>query len=532
MAKKDLLRDRRYRPFIERYHADPLAFAVEVCGMVPSEDQTDLLQSMVDPAVKVSVVSGTGTGKTACFAVIALWSLLCHPYAYYDGKVEVGSNTYIGAPRIQQVADGVWKELGDRRMAIAQGPHAWINAYYTISKTRVRVNGYADQWFIGQVAMQAGQAVGIAGKHRYWQLIIVDEAAGVPDEHFDVIDGTQTQAGNRTLMASQGVRSAGRFYDSHHELSREAGGTWLPLRFSSERSPFVTDQWLKDRAFECGGRDTVEYKVRVRGLFASDTSNILLTREEVQTILAGRKIIGEDEPYGVVLLVDVAAGEYRDDSVLVMAKIIGSEDQGQDARRVEFFAFPVVSNTRDEVDLSGDIVEILRGASDILAYTDAGGIGHSVIKLVERSGFSVTRINWGEPCFRKEFRDRYYNQRACAQVRFRDAVRQGRVSVTAALPPVHRNKITKQGSNLPYHFVEHGGLKYKMASKEDMARDGIKSPDMIDVMSFAFLEKVVYIPREPAARLSPSPAAPVIGASLTTDPAADVMAHLAELVGA
>jgi hypothetical protein len=27
----------------------------------------------------------------------------------YEGKVEIGSNTYIGAPQVQQVSDGVWK---------------------------------------------------------------------------------------------------------------------------------------------------------------------------------------------------------------------------------------------------------------------------------------------------------------------------------------------------------------------------------------------------------------------------------------
>jgi len=40
--------------------------------------------------------------------------------------------------------------------------------------------------------MQQDKPIGVAGKHRYWQLIIIDEAAGVSDDHFDVIEGTQT----------------------------------------------------------------------------------------------------------------------------------------------------------------------------------------------------------------------------------------------------------------------------------------------------------------------------------------------------
>ncbi|MDR3353377.1 MAG: hypothetical protein LBO00_10345, partial [Zoogloeaceae bacterium] len=101
----NLLEEPRYQAFVERYHADSLRFAVEVTGFMPSADQMELFQSITAPNAKVSVVSGTGTGKTASFARIALWHLLCFPVAVYEGKVEVGSNTYIGAPFIQQVAD-------------------------------------------------------------------------------------------------------------------------------------------------------------------------------------------------------------------------------------------------------------------------------------------------------------------------------------------------------------------------------------------------------------------------------------------
>ncbi|MDR2787126.1 MAG: DEAD/DEAH box helicase family protein [Candidatus Accumulibacter sp.] len=95
---RNLLEDPRYADFVERYHADPLRFAVEVTGSIPSADQESLFQAITPENARVSVVSGTGTGKTAAFARIALWHLLCFPVAVYEGKVEVGSNTYIGAP--------------------------------------------------------------------------------------------------------------------------------------------------------------------------------------------------------------------------------------------------------------------------------------------------------------------------------------------------------------------------------------------------------------------------------------------------
>ena len=509
--KRNLLEDPRYQEFVERYHADPLRFAVEVTGFMPSEDQEDLLVGITPSNAKVSVVSGTGTGKTATFARIALWHLLCFPIAAYEGKIEIGSNTYIGAPFIQQVADGIWKEMQDTRIAIGNGLHGWLLDYFTITKTRVHVNGYADQWFISQIAMKKGEAIGVAGKHRYWQLIIIDEAAGVPDEHFDVIDGTQTQPGNRTLMASQGARNAGRFYDSHHTLKLENGGSWLALRFNSEKSPFVTSKWLAERLSESGGRNSVEYQIRVLGLFAQNSSNMLLTRAELEEAFKPRQIIGDDEPYGLMVLSDVALGEYRDDSVAVIAKVIGNADYGPDARRVEYIKVPIAANDKNEIDLAGDLVSLVGNLSNATLYLDAGGVGATVAKLIERSGGTVVRVNWGTPCFKNEYKARFYNLRACAMVRFRDAVRQGRVVLPHEVDKRLREKIITQGARLPYHFSEAGGLRYVMRSKEDMRKEGIKSPDLIDAMSFAFLEGATYMAAEAA---NDDPATSLTGAAV------------------
>lgn len=497
MARRDIFLDPRYRDFVKRYAADPVRFAVEVVRMRPSADQERLLQAIRPKGAKVSVVSGTGTGKTAGFGWIVLWHFLAMPVAIVEGKVEIGSNTYIAAPVVQQVGDGVWKEIGDAVLAMKSGPHAWISDYFEVTRTRVYMYGYGDMWFVAQVALQRGKSVSIAGKHRYWQLIIVDEAAGASDDHMNVIEGTQTSPGNRTLLASQGVKNVGRFYDSHHSLSVENGGSWVPLRFSSERSPFVTDDWLKQRAIESGGRGSVEYRVRVRGEFVDNSSNHLLTRDEVEAMLAPRNVplIGDDEPYGIMILSDVALGEYRDDSVITLAKVIGYGDFGPDARRVDFFDIPLASNDKNEIDLAGDLTNLHASLDNPTLYVDNGGIGHAVCKLLDRAGIPVNRIDWGKPCFSREYQARYFNLRACANVRLRDAIRQGRVTVSAKMSQRLRQKIIDQGSRLPYHYSETGGLRYVMMRKEDMRKEGIKSPDIFDNFSFAFLEGSTYIPR-------------------------------------
>lgn len=498
MAKRKatILNDPRYPAFVERYQDNPLAFAYEVCNANLSADQESLFENVSPYRAKVSVVSGTGTGKTFAFGVIALWHLLCFPVAIYDDKKEIGSNTYIGAPNLSQVADGVWKEMNDAALKIAGSMHSWIYDYFIITKTKVYVSGFEKQWFISQVAMQKGQSVGIAGKHRYWQMIIVDEAAGVSDEHFNVIDGTQTQGGNRTILASQGVKNVGKFYETHHNLSTANGGSWVSLRFSSENSPFVTEEWLREREYECGGRSSVEYQVRVLGLFADAAGGMLLNRVELEKCFDDSRIIHEDEPYGIMVLSDVGLGEYRDESVAILAKVIGYADFGEDARRVEYYAIPLCTNTINEIDFAGELVRIFGDLSNATLLVDHGGVGSTVCKLIERSGVPVQKVDWGKPCWKKEYKQRFFNLRACAMVRFRDAVRENRVRFPKNIDNFIKQKILLQGSRLPFHYSEAGGLKYVMEKKDVMRSKGIKSPDIIDAMSFAYLEDAIYNARD------------------------------------
>lgn len=463
--------------------------------MRPSPDQVEVLDSINQPMARVSLVSGTSTGKTMLMGRICVWFLLCHPLAEYQGKVEIGCNVFISGVNIKTVLEGTLKEIHDARSAMYQSEYAWINNYWDVSATKATVKGYEAQWFISSMALQVGKSVGIAGKHRMNMLILVDEASGVSDDHFNVITGTANQEGNKIMMASQGTRNTGFFFNTHHGLSKANGGVWDAIRLSSERSPFVSDAWLADRIFESGGRDSVEYRIRCLGEFAEDTDANLLTRAQVQEAFKPRKIIQDDEPYGLVILSDVGMGEYRDDSVAVVAKVIGDADSGPDARRVEYLSIPLCTNTKNELDFAGELEALFGSISNATLYVDSGGVGSAVCRLLERAGVPVVRVSWGAPCFRKEYKDRYFNLRACAMVRFRDAVRQGRAVLPQGLDKKMVEKITLQASRLPYFFTSSGTLRYQIEAKDVMLKNGIKSPDLIDAMSFIFLEGATYIPQ-------------------------------------
>lgn len=256
------------------------------------------------------------------------------------------------------------------------------------------------------------------------------------------------------------------------------------------------------------------------GLFAQSSSNVLLNRVELEAAFEPRRIIEDDEDYGYLILADVGAGEYRDDSVVIVAKVCGNGDIGEDARRVEFIEVPIASNDKKDIDLAGDLINITAQWPNAMLYVDAGGIGATVCRLIERGEGTVNRIFWGKQCFRKEYKRRFFNQRACAMVRFRDAVRQGRVVFPQNISRRLKEKIIDQGTRLPYHFSESGELRYVIEKKEDMARQGIKSPDLIDAMSFAFLEDASYMSAYGGART---------GTKMLDEAAAEAEAAFADL---
>jgi hypothetical protein len=163
-------------------------------------------------------------------------------------------------------------------------------------------------------------------------------------------------------------------------------------------------------------------------------------------------------------------------------------DLGADARRVEYIEIPYCTNSKNEIIFAGDLVNLVGRLSNATLLVDNGGVGATVNKLIEASGVPVVKVDWGKPCFKKEYRDRFYNRRACAMVRFRDAIRSGRVVLPQNIDKKLKNKILLQGARLPYHFAEAGGLRYVMEKKEEMRKKGIKSPDIFDAMSFVWLE--------------------------------------------
>lgn len=469
--------DPRYLDFVRRYAFDLTRFCAEVCGMVPTHQQKQLFDSLSIAGSRTSVSSGHGTGKTSSYGVAALWHLLCFKQ----------SNTILTAPKLATVADGVWKEFADLSDRIQSGQHGWIREYFVIETQRVFVKGFKLNWWVVAKTAPRGSPENLAGAHRDWLLWLCDEASGIPDANFAVITGSLTDRRNRICLASQPTRPTGFFAETHSKLSKDEGGVWNNLTFNSEYSPLVSAEFIAEKKAQYTAE---EYDIKVRGVFPENSSKYLLGAQAIRKTV-GREVITPDDQWGWLLPLDVGGGGYRDDSVLLALKVVGNGEYGPEARRAQLVQVPICSNTVDPAQLHGHVITNAGMRNNSNALIDAGGMGLLVCKQLDLDGFSSYRkINWGSPNFKKEYKERYLNQRAQAVCGLSRAVQEGRFGVSADIDLAFVKKMVYQGSHIPYHYDEKA--RRVIAKKEDMAKEGIPSPDIWDTISFAFLESAHY----------------------------------------
>lgn len=492
--KQSLRSDPRYKAFVKRYVGDIERFSVEVLCRVPTWQQSELFVSVGLAGSRTSIASGHGTGKTSSIGVVSLWHLLCYR----------NSNTLLTAPKISQLKDQAWKEIADLKENISRGPHAWIADYIMIFADRIYIDGHKEGWFIIAKTAPKGSPENLAGMHRDWYLLIADEASGIPDENYGVLMGATTDKRNRVLLTSQPTRNVGFFYDTHHKMSRWTlnadgrRGSWTNLVFSSEESPLVSDDFIREKLELYGSRDDPQYQIKVLGKFPEMSSEYLLSRREVEARIGAEPVIGPNDIWGYILSVDVAAGENRDYSVATLARVAGQAGDPHNPRRVDVVDILLYTNTKNIEAFSNEVRRAASQYEDCTVLVDAVGMGIAVAQKLEALGVpNVYRVKWGKPCWSKRLSENYTNQRSQCTENAAKAIKNGQLSF---LTSTRKKDLLDQASRIPYGFDSKG--RYAIASKDEMRSKNIPSPDIFDTICQFFLEDAHFIQHESIASMT------------------------------
>lgn len=418
------------------------------------------------------------TGKTRSAGVVALWHLCFFPF----------SIMLFTAPQIDQLRKLVWKEIEICKELMRTRRLSWLADYIEVLAESVYIRGFQKTWHIFAKTAPPNKPTNLAGLHAKYLTIWCDEAAGIDDAVFDVLTNALTEENNRMVLTSQPARPAGFFYDTHHKLSKAVGGIWNSLIFNSEDSPLVSLNKIKEALLQYGSRDDPSYMIRIRGLFPDLAGEFLITYKNAKKAWQGRSLKNKKfKDYGYFMAVDVGGGVGRDDSAIVIGRVWGNAKFGERARRVEIIDIPLCKNNDNIAELTGVINNCLIQYPNISILLDANGAGAGLAQYLTLNGIAYKKVIWGGQCFGMNDRKMYVNKRAQAYVALQRAISDGRFKIRTLLL---KAKIEEQMTRVPYTFDEQA--RYKILSKEEMKRKGIKSPDLLDTFAFMFLSGTNY----------------------------------------
>ena len=276
---------------LRRLRGDAVLFVEEVIGAEPDNWQREVLRA-ISANKRVAVRSGHGVGKTAFLCWVGLWFLATH----YKAKIVAT------APTSRQLIDILFSELSK-----------WLNRsllkeIFELQKTSLRLKNCPNEWFL--VARTASTPESFAGFHADNLLFIVDEASGVSDEIFRVIEGALTGRNNKLLLTSNPTRNAGFFKRAFYE-EREL---YAVFKVSSAETARV-DKGFCERLIKTYGAESDVVRVRVLGEFPSQEASGLIALEEVEAAMR-REVAASGD---LVIGVDVA--RYGDDESVMSARL-------------------------------------------------------------------------------------------------------------------------------------------------------------------------------------------------------------------
>lgn len=406
----------------------------------------------VEEAVQIAIASGHGIGKSALVAWIILWAIS----TYEDTKGVVTANTET------QLKTKTWAELAKwHRLAI--NSH-WFE--FTATAIFSKDSRHEKTWRIDQVAWSERNTEAFAGLHNQGKriLLVFDEASAIPDKIWEVSEGALTDSDTEIIWCCFGnpTRNIGRFRECFGKFKHRWHTRQIDSRSVKITNKAKIQQWLEDY-----GEDSDFFRVRVRGVFPSASSNALFGPDELDTSMSKAYKPGMFDYAAVILGVDVA--RQGDDSSCI-------------ARRQGMVVFPLRPLRIPDTTLVGDQVSMEQDTHHPDAcFVDAtGGYGVGVIDSMRRTNHDAVEVYFNG----KATDPRYANKRSEMYFELQKWVKAG-----GSLPA--DQELKEELLAITYDFQ---GDKFRLCEKDDIKELIGRSPDKGDAVALTFAYNVAKKP--------------------------------------
>ena len=419
-------------------------FVREVLGAEPTNQQQEFIDAVQAGVEKrslpyISVRSGHGTGKTSSLAWLILWIGLTRKDAKLPTTAPVAAQLVnLLIPEVGKWKAKMPKELGDL-VEVQSQDVKFYNRNHCFARTARKENVEA-----------------LAGVHASFVCYIADEASGIDQAVFNVIEGALTGDKFLFVMTSNPTRTTGTFFDSQNKKR----ANYQHLHFDSEKSSNVNSQWVKDMESKYG-RDSDVFRVRVNGEFPNVNATGLFSLSDLEQATK----IKADADGSMVLAVDVA--RYGDDSTIIARK------RGMQLTLVKKLKH------KSTTEVAGEVAHIANGGPYGGVVVDTIGVGAGVYDQLRP--LIGNRLIDGNVGFSPDDTNTYLNKRAESYFKLRDAIKRG-----ASLPD--DDELIEELLSIEYQFTESGKIKIK--PKDQIKEDLGRSPDKADAFMLLFFRDV------------------------------------------
>lgn len=348
---------------------------------------------------RITIRSGHGIGKTSFASVICIHFLFC----FYYAQIGATANTDTQLKEIFLKEFYWWKKRLPEN----------VQDQLEEQSDKIKIKG-TKNWFLRARVAGRDNPEALAGLHGEYVLLFPDEASGIFNKVFEVMQGALTGENWLVIMTSNPTRTEGYFYDSHKPMNIPH---WVQLQFDSRESPIVKDTFVQGIINDYG-ENSDEFRVRVEGNFPSagemdDQGWIpLFANMNILFEPAGQQIIN-----GGVIGVD-PAGQGRDRSIIEIRDNVYLKELLNEA-------------TSSEPDLARKIETLVSAYNCSLndVGVDAFGLGAKVINHIQtKMGEMPNALLCDKP--REEVKDKYNSYKAELAWKFRQWVANGGIIVT------------------------------------------------------------------------------------------------------
>lgn len=412
-----------------------------------------ILKQNPEAKTKFSIRAMHGPGKTFFAAAAIIW----FHFAFKGFSPAT-------APTIKQLKNRLWPNI---RKIQSMADDFWRKSFEVRT---TEVEWHKDpNWKC--VAETGATPENMQGYHDLFMLIVCDEASGIDEEMFPVIEGAlSTGKIVILLLIGNPTRNQGTFADSH--LKPKVSKYYHKIHVNLEKTTRVSPKWVKEMGEKYGVTSPV-YRVRCLGDFAAEDENQLLSLSWLEEAR-----IRAHRPDGSIprqrLSVDVSDGG-ANFTVITHGIRYQSFTYLKKQTQHSYPGGEAVTLACDEVERQFYEKGMSKENGDDIVV-DALGVGAGVVSELHRRGLPVIRYMGGatsdDP---KEWR----NRRVQSYMVLRDDFRDG--SITIADDFVDDNEWDDLDAQLCSIKRKPGVEKVEdLLTKKEMTDKGIQSPDRAD----------------------------------------------------